>query len=623
MENEKMIWDAIDVLRNETSIENYKSIVLPMMCLAYLEDKQDIITVPKKAQWSELIRNGKDMGEKLNQALTALVETNDRLQHVFDSISFNKIQDSTLYQLALRINQLPLKDNSGLLAEEVLYQSAKHEGKKGCEYITSSFIPDLLVQLLDIQSHSSVLDFTAGTGQFLNRAAGYSEHLNLCGQEKSSEIWSLAKMNAILHGNFNMDIRLGDSLRGPQFIEENHLQTFDYVLSDPPYGLSNWGADEAKNDIYGRFFYGVPPKSRGDMAFVLHALASLNETGKAALVLPHGSLFRGGTEAKIRQKLIEQDFVESVIGLPVGMLYSTSIPVSILMLNRSKRPERQNNILFINAEEQYEKFRTEKVLNDKHISRIIETFKSGEEQNKYSKWVSTDELDDYSFLIHDYFEDDLVDSPIGKVQVDKQVYNQTETIDLKHIASLFRGINTPPAEKLKSEKPTHHMIELSNVKDGHIDLDTVTPVSMEDQKNVERYELQAGDIILSSRGTALKLAIVPETDKTLLLSQHFIGIRPKQGINSTFLKTFLEGPLGQFYLTNNQKGTMVTILTAKDIQDIPVPDVNEEIQKQIAHDVTTADLHYQEELKQIEETYKNVYQSVYQQMNLTSSYKLL
>ncbi|RSL29692.1 hypothetical protein D7Z54_29870 [Salibacterium salarium] len=623
MNNEKKVWETLELLRNDSSADNYKFYVLPMMCIAYLEDNEDCFTVPQSARWSELIRSGKDFGEKCTQALRTLSDTNDSLQDVFNLITFDDIQDATLHRLALKINQWPIKEKGGFLAEQVLYHSAKHEGKSGGEFITPPFMADLLVQLLDIQSDTSVLDFAAGSGQFLNRAADYAEQLELSAQELSPITRALAKMNAILHGHFHMDIRLGDSLRNPEFTEENGLKTFDYVLSRPPFALAGWGAEEAKNDIYGRFFYGIPPKSRGDLAFVLHALASLKETGKAALMLPQGALFRGGTEAKIRQQLIEEDMVEAVVDLPGGLLYSTSIPVTVLMLNKSKEAERHNKLLFINAGEQYEKFRTEKVISEEQRSQIIQTFRGGQEIEKYSKWVAAEQLINYSLLVHDYFEDDTVDSPIGKVQVNKQVYNQTDTIALKQVADLFRGINTPPAEKLKSDQPTHYMIELSNVKDGQIDLDSVTPVSLEDQKNVERYELRPGDIILSSRGTALKLAMVPETDKKLLLSQHFIGIRPKNGVNPAFLKIFLEGPLGQFYLINRQKGSMVTILTAKDIQDIPVPSVHEQLQNQIAEEKTKADKRYQEELEQINEIYKESYQAIYDQMNLTSSYQLI
>lgn len=621
---QQQVSNVLDVLRGSVPTEEQKYYVLTMMTLAVLETKKDLFQIPANAAWSELIKSEENIGERLQFACATIEEENVTLEHVLSTVSFVKVDDSVLYTLALHIDQLALRTNRGEFATILLAKCAENEGRKGGDYLTPQFLSQLMLQLLQVEDNTSIYDPTAGTGQFLNEATTYAEGLSLHGEERHTGTWAMSKMLSILQGNEEIDLRIGDVINDPQFTNGSKLQQFDYVLMDPPYGLSKWGYETAQKDVYNRFTYGVPPKSRGDMAFVLHALASINETGKAALIVPHGVLFRGATEATIRHKLIQEDVVEAVIGLPSGLLYASSIPVAMIILNKNKPQDRKNQILFIQAEEEFEQFRTDKVLTEDNIQTIVETYHSGREEDRFSKWVHLENIQGNSLSLQTYFEEDRIDSLLGKVQVDKEIYEQQLTAPLKQVSKLFRGINTPSAEKMKSADPTHLLIELSDVQDGEVLIDELTPVSIDPATKSDRYEVREGDIILSSRGTAIKLAVIPEIgDKRLLLSNHFIGIRSDRTIHPTFLKTFLESPIGMFYLTNSQKGTTVTVLTTKDIQDIPIPTVPYEQQGQIAKEIIQSNQAYKKRLREAEEQYQQEYEHVYKQMGLQAAYTKL
>lgn len=609
-------------LRGEVTPGVQKQYLLSIMTLAVMETKKEEFYIPKEAIWSEIIRSGNDMGKRLNLAFDMLEKGNDTLQNVFSNIPFTKVNDSTLYKLALQINDLPLEKYSGEIANRVISKLAEHEGRKGGNYLSPASISKVIVKLLDIKDGSSVFDPTSGTGQFLNQATDYAENLSLYGQEINYETWTISKMIAILQGNEDVDIRLGDTIRNPKFIEDDGLKEFDYVIMDPPYGLNNWGYEEADNDLYGRFSNGKPPRSSGDMAFILHALASLNEKGKAAIIVPHGVLFRGAVEGRIRRNLIEQDVIEAVIGLPSGLLYSSSIAVAILILNKNKQEHRKNGIFFINAEEESEQFRTVKKLGESHIKKITETYKANKEINRFSKWVSLKNIKDYALSLQTYFKEDRIDSLIGKVQVNEEIYDEMDTVLLKDVSNIVRGMNTPPPRQMEDVEATHLMVELSNVQDGQIFIDDLTPIAVKDDINTERYELKEGDIILSSRGKAIKIAVVPKTNKQpLLLSNHFLRIRPNPNINPYFLKGFLESPIGMFYLINSQKGSTVTVLTAKDIQDIPVPNLQYNLQEEIAEGFIQSKAAYIKRMQKAEEIHHQEYAQLYNEMGLKSTYE--
>ena len=256
-----------------------------------------------------------------------------------------------------------------------------------------------------------IYDPTVGSGGMLIQTRSYlAEHgenpqnLSLCGQEKNLNTWAICKMNMFLHGVFNADIRKGDTLGDPQHTRGGELMLFDRVIANPPFSLKKWGKDIADNDPYGRYPYGTPPKNAGDLAFIQHMIASLNAEGKMGVVVPHGVLFRGSSEKKIRKGILKDDLLEAVIGLPSALFYGTGIPAALLIINKNKPSERKGKVLFINGELEYQEGKNQNKLRDQDIRHILSVYDAFVDEKRYSKVVNIDEIreNDYNLNIRRY-----------------------------------------------------------------------------------------------------------------------------------------------------------------------------------------------------------------------------
>ena len=252
----------------------------------------------------------------------------------------------------------------------------------------------LIVELLAPEERMRICDPTVGSGGMLIECAHYVErnggspsNLTLHGQEKNLGTWAICKMNMLLHGLPDTRIEKGDTIRDPKLVDEGELLLYDRVIANPPFSLDEWGRDVAKNDGYGRFRFGIPPKTKGDLAFIQHMVAVLNASGRLGVVMPHGVLFRGAAEGKIRQRLLQEDLFEAVIGLPPNLFYGTSIPASILVLNRNKSAARRGKVLLIDASREFEEGSNQNRLRDPDIEHIADTFHSYADTKKYARVV--------------------------------------------------------------------------------------------------------------------------------------------------------------------------------------------------------------------------------------------
>lgn len=265
----------------------------------------------------------------------------------------------------------------------------------------------LLVALLKPHAGMRIYDPTAGSGGMLVQMRNYLEshnenaaNLSLAGQEMNLNTWAICKMNMFLHGVFSADIRKGDTLRDPQHTEQGQLMTFDRVIANPPFSLKKWGKEECENDGYGRFPYGTPPKDAGDLAFIQHMIASVNDDGMCGIVMPHGVLFRGSSEKAIRQGILEDDLLEAVVGLPSGLFYGTGIPACLLIINKNKAVTRKNKVFFINSELEFEEGKNQNKLREKDIEKIIKTFDDYQDIKRYAKVVDIAEIQENDFNLN-------------------------------------------------------------------------------------------------------------------------------------------------------------------------------------------------------------------------------
>jgi type I restriction enzyme M protein len=231
------------------------------------------------------------------------------------------------------------------------------------------------------------------TGKYIVEHGGRPQNFSLFGQEKNLGTWAICKMNMLLHGYPDARIEKGDVIRDPKLLEGGELMLFDRVIANPPFSLDAWGQETAGGDAHGRFRFGVPPKGKGDLAFVQHMVATLNAHGKMGVVMPHGVLFRGASEGEIRKGLLQEDLIEAVVGLPTNLFYGTGIPAAILVVNRDKPKARKGTVLFIEASRDYLQGNAQNYLRDADVKKIVATVHSFRHADKYARVVDLAEIE--------------------------------------------------------------------------------------------------------------------------------------------------------------------------------------------------------------------------------------
>lgn len=452
----QIVWKACDTFRGIIDPSQYKDYILTMLFLKYVSDvHKDIyknhlekykgdkeraaramslerFVVPENSSFDYLFehRNESNLGELIDIALADFEEANrEKLSSedgsgIFRNISFNssnlgdaKDKNSRLKNLLIDFSPLDLtpshlekNDIIGDAYEYLISNFASDAGKKAGEFYTPSEVSTLLAKLTKSKPGARISDPTCGSGSLLIKAGKEvgSDNFSLYGQEANGSTWALAIMNMFLHGFDNATIRWGDTIRNPKLKEGDALMKFDTVVANPPFSLDKWGAeDTALNDKYNRFWRGVPPKSKGDWAFISHMIETTYEgKGKVGVVIPHGVLFRGSSEGKIRQKTIEENILEAVIGLPANLFFGTGIPAAILIFSKGKG--KNKNVLFIDASQQYESGKNQNKLRASDIDKIVDTYRkfnkgemnAGVVEEKYSYVATFEEIRENEFNLN-------------------------------------------------------------------------------------------------------------------------------------------------------------------------------------------------------------------------------
>lgn len=452
------VWQAADILRGSIDSADYKNYILGMLFLKRLsdvfeEEAKKIETetgdkelawndpdehqffVPERARWDNIKKASIQVGDELNKACAELEDANPLMEGVLASIDFNTVKlgdakqrDTTLLELIQHFSTIPMKNSDlaepdllGKVYEYLIGKFADDAGKKGGEFYTPRKVVQLLVALLDPLEGMRICDPTVGSGgmliesvHYVDRNGGNPKNLSLCGQEKNIGTWGICKMNMLLHGFPDADIRKGDVIRDPQFLVDGQLMLFDRVIANPPFSLDKWGREVGEEDGFGRFHYGVPPKTKGDFAFVEHMIATLNQEGKLAVVVPHGVLFRGGAEGKIRKNVLKEDIIDAVVGLPSSLFYGTGIPAAVLVVDKNRPTERKGSVLFIDASQEYQEGKRQNILRDQDIEKIVTAYKDYADVDKYCQVVPMSEIkeNDYNLNISRYVDITPEEEPI-------------------------------------------------------------------------------------------------------------------------------------------------------------------------------------------------------------------
>lgn len=424
------LWASCDKLRGSMEPSQYKDYVLVLLFVKYVSDKYDndpnaLIKIPKGGSFKDMLthKGQKDIGEKIDTAITALAVEND-LVNVIDVISFqdeeklgkgkemvDKLTDLiTIFEnpaLNFSKNRAEGDDILGDAYEYLMRHFASESGKSKGEFYTPSEVSRVLAKVLGVKKGVSekqtFYDPTCGSGSLLLKAAEEADNnANIYGQEKTVVTAALARMNMILHNHPEAEIKKGQStLSNPLFTNDvGSLKTFDYSVANPPFSSKNWmdGFDPA-NDFYNRFEPDkIPPAKNGDYAFLLHIIKSLKGTGKGACILPHGVLFRGNVEAEIRKKIIKDGYIKGIIGLPPNLFYGTGIPACIIVIDMENAQTKKNlsvdekGIFMIDASKGFIKDGNKNRLREQDIHKIVDVFNKQTEVSKFSRFVSLAEI---------------------------------------------------------------------------------------------------------------------------------------------------------------------------------------------------------------------------------------
>lgn len=445
----KAVWGACDTFRGTVSPDIYKDYVLTMLFLKYISDvwqdhydgykekhgdhpeliielmKSERFILPEHASFYSLYdrRHEAANGERIDKALHAIEEANiAKLRDVFQDISFNSnrlgeekqkndllrhiLEDFAKPQLNLRPSRIGKLDIIGNAYEFLIKNFAADAGRKAGEFYTPPEVSELMAELVAPVEGDEICDPTCGSGSLLMKCGRQiqarfngSKKYALYGQEAIGSTWALAKMNMFLHGEDNHRIEWGDTIRNPKLLDgEDGLKHFDVVVANPPFSLEKWGHDTADSDRFGRFRRGLPPKTKGDYAFILHMVEVMKpRTGRMAVVAPHGVLFRGAAEGKIRRKLVEENLLDAVIGLPEKLFYGTGIPAAILVLRKNKTDDK---VLFIDASRAFRAGKNQNQFSDENITRIVDTYQARVTVDKYAYLAGQDEIEENDFNLN-------------------------------------------------------------------------------------------------------------------------------------------------------------------------------------------------------------------------------
>ena len=475
-------WNACDTFRGVIDASQYKDYILVMLFIKYISDvykdrydhfmkeyggntvrvdramSLERFILPPESRFDYLYDNRKEdnIGEIIDIGIHAIEDANKvKLEGVFQNITFNtdklgqtKARNKLLQDLLKDFNNPRLDLRPSNIQEDVIGEAYMYlierfgsdAGKKAGEFYTPAPVRQLVAALAKPKAGDLICDPTCGSASLLVDAAELidGDDYRLFGQEQNGSTLALAKMNMFLHGIDDAVLEWGDTINNPLLLEEDGLKKFDVIVANPPFSLDKWGAEDAANDRFGRFGRGVPPKSKGDWAFILHMIETAkNQKGRAVVVVPHGVLFRGASEGRIREAVLKENLLDAVIGLPEKLFSTAAIPVALLVFDRRREAggalEDRKDILFVDASKEFESGRNQNHLTAANRDTIIAAVEAREEVEKFAHLASFDEVAENGFnlniprYVDTFEEEEEIDLAAVQAEIDRLDTELAET----------------------------------------------------------------------------------------------------------------------------------------------------------------------------------------------------
>ena len=468
---ESHLWEAANILRGPVDAADFKSYVFPLLFFKRISDVHDeeheealkqfdgdeeaaLFTenyrfqIPQDCHWRDVRKVATNVGQALQTAMRGIEQANPHtLYSIFGDAQWtnkDRLSDSLLRDLIEHFSRLSLGNSAaradllGQSYEYLIKKFADATNKKAGEFYTPRSVVRLMVNILDPREGESIYDPACGTGGMLLEAIHHVQETRgdvrtlwgrLFGQEKNLTTSAIARMNLFLHGAADFQVVRGDTLRSPAFFLGDNLATFDCVVANPPFSLEKWGDEVWSSDPYGRNFAGMPPVKSGDFAWVQHMIKSMApKTGRMAVVLPHGALFRMGKEGEIRRKLLGMDLLEAVIGLGPTLFYGTSLAACILVFRQKKAKDRKNKVLLIDASKEYKTGRAQNELLPEHVERIHGWAHDYTDVEGIARVVAIEEIaaNDYNLNIPRYIEPQTVHDVLTVYEATRKLRESAE-----------------------------------------------------------------------------------------------------------------------------------------------------------------------------------------------------
>ncbi|PHR46542.1 MAG: type I restriction-modification system subunit M [Fluviicola sp.] len=494
------LWSACDSFRGSIDSQGYKDYILAFLFFKYLSDKykdkyeefkeeygDDHQLIKRKMAREPFVlsddctfeyvvenKNDPQLGQLLNTVFEKIEDDNKKkLEGVFGDLDFNSstklgdakkrnqilkdlIEDFDKKKLDFRPSVIGTEDVIGNAYMYLIERFAEGSGKKGGEFFTPNEVSTLLAKLVAPEAGARIYDPTCGSGSLLITVAEEVpfkkgtkiRNCSLFGQESNGGTWALAKMNMFLHEMDAAQIEWGDTINNPKLIEGDNLMKFDVVVANPPFSLAKWGAQHAADDMYKRFVRGVPPKTKGDYAFILHMIDSAVEgSGKVGVVVPHGVLFRGSVEKTIREALLRENLLEAVVGLPSNLFFGTGIPAAILIFNKGKKSD---DVLFIDASKEYENGKKQNKLRETDINKIVDTYtefqktigKDWDGVEKFAHRATMEEIEENKFNLN-------IPRYVDTFEAEEQVDLEKVKKEIESLESSIKEVRTDIDKYLK------------------------------------------------------------------------------------------------------------------------------------------------------------------------------